>query len=399
MQHSISKQLVVFLAAVFAMTPYAIDSYLPAIPSIAESFGVKTSMVAVTVSMYVFGMAVGQLIGGPLSDKRGRKFAIITGLSVFALGSLILAFSDSLEYFWFWRVFQSVGGGIAVVGVPATIRDNADGREAAKLFSLIMLIMMIAPSIAPSVGAFINAVSSWHWIFISSGVIAIVVAIWGAAVLPANKPSKAGDKSSLTFLQVLQNRKARGYLIAQAFSYTVLMVFITNAPFAYIDHFQASEKLFSGLFIVNIVGLVIANRVNSYLLNKHDPESLLARFLSLQVLGGLVLIASIILAPSNIWFAVVGFVLCMAAHGGTMSNASASFLKHFKHGAGTASALLGAVQFFTGAIISAISALLTEHSLWPMVLIMLASTATALISTIKTNQNNLNMFKATEVEC
>nr|WP_255484182.1 MFS transporter [Agarivorans sp. B2Z047] len=137
MQQRISKKLIILLASVFAITPYAIDSYLPAIPIIATDFGVNTSLVAITVSIYVFGMALGQLIGGPLSDKYGRKPIMVIGLLIFAVCSVFLAFANNLALFWLWRILQSIGGGIAVVGVPAVIRDNAEGKEAAKLFSLV----------------------------------------------------------------------------------------------------------------------------------------------------------------------------------------------------------------------------------------------------------------------
>ncbi|MGY5449577.1 multidrug effflux MFS transporter [Agarivorans sp. MS3-6] len=387
MQQLISKKLVFMLAAVFAMTPFAIDSYLPAIPLIAEDFSVNTSMISMTVSLYVFGMALGQLIGGPLSDKYGRKPVMVMGLSIFAVCSVFLALANNLAYFWLWRCLQSIGGGIAVVGVPATIRDNAKGKEAAKIFSLVMLIMMIAPSVAPSIGTLILKYFGWHWIFISSGLLAAVVAIWAIFVMPKHtQPTHSATKVS--FASILANRQARGYLIAHAFGYAVLMTFITNAPFAYIVNFGVSEQLFSILFLANVVGVITINRLNAYMLNRVEPEKALVSFLGLQWFGGLILLSALILAPNNLWFAASGFIICMAATGGTMSNSNACFLKYFGRGAGTASALLGALQFFSGAAISAIAAMLTQHTLWPMVLIMLGSASIALISTLKANQLN-----------
>ncbi|WP_406611325.1 multidrug effflux MFS transporter [Agarivorans sp. JK6] len=397
MQQRISKKLIILLASVFAMTPYAIDSYLPAIPIIATDFGVSTSLVAITVSIYVFGMALGQLIGGPLSDKYGRKPIMVIGLLIFAVCSVFLALANNLALFWLWRILQSIGGGIAVVGVPAVIRDNAEGKEAAKLFSLVMLIMMIAPSIAPSVGTFILQVSNWHWIFISSGIFACVVAIWAIAVMPIQANTQHGPSNKVSFIDVLKHKHALGYLISQAFAYGVLMTFITNAPFAYIVKFGISEQLFSMLFIANVVGVVIVNRYNSYRLNHSEPEHMLVSFLAMQFVGAAVLVASIVFAPNNLWFAASGFIICMAATGGTMSNANVCFLKHFGKGAGTAQAVLGAIQFFAGAAISAVAAMLSHTSLWPMVLTMLASTTIALLSAHKANI--LNQKEKAELCC
>ncbi|MBR9728877.1 multidrug effflux MFS transporter [Shewanella intestini] len=384
MQQSISKSLIFLLAAVFAMTPYAIDCYLPAIPSIAADFNVNTAMISVTVSMYIFGMAVGQLIGGPLSDKYGRQPVMFAGLVMFGVCSLMLAIADSLSYFWFLRCLQSIGGGIAVVGVPATIRDNSEGKEAAKLFSLVMLIMMIAPSIAPAMGTLIMTTTSWHWIFISSAMFAIFVAIMSFFIMPKPK-ANINSIPSGGFMSVLKYKPARGYLIAVAFSYAVLITFITNAPFAYLVKFGISEALFSALFIGNVIGVVTVNRINAYFLNRYEAARMLVVFLCLQLFGGGILFASLFFMPDNLWFAAAGFITCMAATGGTMSNASACFLKFFAKNAGTASALMGATQFSVGALISGLTALFLHDSLWPMILVMFSCAAFALLSTMKTN--------------
>jgi DHA1 family bicyclomycin/chloramphenicol resistance-like MFS transporter len=387
MQKKITIKLIVLLAAVFAMTPFAINSYLPAVPLIADEMGVNISTISITVSIYIFGMAIGQLIGGPLSDKIGRKKIMVFGLIVFALCSLMLASTNNVELFWFWRTLQSIGGGIAVVGVSATIRDVAEGQEAAKLFSLIALIMMAAPSLAPLVGTVILNAFSWHWIFSLSGILALGVA--GAAVLIMPTPLKKINKvKSIGFKGVFQHKKAIGYLASVAFSYSVLITFIANAPFVYLIKYNVSPSLFSMLFMCNIAGLIIINRLNAYLLNSMEPEKLLPNFIKLQLFGCFILISSQLFAEQYLWFAVVGFVSCIAANGGIMANAKASFMRDFGDSAGTASAVLGATQFFVGASISALSAILTQDSVWPMILIMLICTSLSLTGALSANQLN-----------
>ncbi|WP_052260954.1 multidrug effflux MFS transporter [Photobacterium gaetbulicola] len=377
MNKHIPTSLLLLLAAVFALSPFAIDSYLPAIPTIAGDLGVNTSLVAVTVSIYVLGMAVGQLIGGPLSDRLGRKPTMVAGLLLFAGGSFMMAGVESLEMLWAWRIVQALGGGIAVVGVPATIRDNAVGKEAARLFSLIALIMMLAPSIAPTVGTLILRTQSWHWIFYLLCFLSTLIALNALVVMPKAKPAKKG-KASGGYLSVIKERRALGYLLAQAFGYAVLMTFITNAPLAYIDHFGVSAELFSGLFIANVIGIVIINRTNTFLLRTFEPSTLLKVFLSLQLIGGIVLITSQMMAPEELWFIVPGFVISIAANGGIMANSSACFMRYFDKNAGVASALLGAVQYGVGAGVSAMAAMLGGTSLWPMIIAMVGSTVIAL---------------------
>ena len=381
MKKNISMSLLLLLAAIFAMSPFAIDSYLSAIPVIADDLNTETSLVAVTVSIYILGLALGQLLGGPLSDRFGRMPIIVVGLLIFAVGSLLLASVQSLEMLWIWRVLQSIGGGIAVVGVPAIIRDNAVGKEAARLFSLIALIMMIAPAIAPTVGTLILHTLSWHWIFIMLSIVAVVVAAAAFIVMPDTIKTKK-NKASGGFLSIFKERRALAYLIAQGFAHAVLMTFITNAPFAYIEHFQVTAKLFSGLFIANVVGIVIINRINSLLLHRYEPASLLKGFLAMQLLGGMILVSSMIIAPENLWFAVIGFVTCTASTAGIMPNSSVCFMHYFEKNAGIASALLGAVQYGTSAAVSALAAMLTTDSLWPMILTMLVSTLIALMGAL-----------------
>ncbi|QIA64860.1 Bcr/CflA family efflux MFS transporter [Vibrio astriarenae] len=387
MNNTVSKTLVALLAAVFAMTPFAIDSYLPAIPTIADELNVGTGMVSITVSIYVFGLAIGQLIGGPLSDRFGRMKIMVMGLVIFAGCSLMLANSSSIESFWLWRILQSLGGGIAVVGVPATIRDNTEGKESAKLFALIALISMIAPSIAPTVGTTIMKLSSWHWIFIVSAVFALLVALAATKVLPKPK-SSAQLKHAVSYRQVFRTKQGQGYLISQSFSFSVLMTFIANGAFIYMIHFGVSPEEFSALFLVNVLGVALINRLNSFLLNTHAPEVLLVRFISMQVVGTVVLLLSQLVAPDNLWFALVGFIITISANGGIMANSNASFLKHFRKGAGVASAALGATQFFTAASISALAAVLSAHSLWPVVLIMFVSASVSLRGALKANSVN-----------
>ncbi|PKH06129.1 multidrug effflux MFS transporter [Moritella sp. Urea-trap-13] len=379
-----SKTLILTLAAVFALTPFTIDSYLPAMPTMAKAMGVDISLMSVTVSLYIFGLAIGQLIGGPLSDKKGRGFAMITGLAIFAIASLLLTTAAQIEVLWLWRVVQAIGGGMAVVGVPATIRDTCSGKEAAKLFSLIALIMMIAPSIAPTVGTIIMTVADWRWIFYGLAIIAVLVAILVMCFMPkaTNKVEvtlQPGEiKQKIGLLSVFSEKRALGFMVAQAFAYSVMMIFLTNASMMYMEVFGQTPQQFSVLFFANICGLVVVNRGNSFLLAKFEPEALLKAFLSLQVLGGIILVTASVMVPDALYVTVAGFVIAISANGAVISNASACFMKRFGRNAGSASAVLGAAQYTVGGTVSALSAFISMGSVQPVVIIMLISSITAL---------------------
>ena len=379
-----NKTLIVTLAAVFALTPFTIDSYLPAMPTMAKAIGVDISLMSVTVSLYIFGLAIGQLIGGPLSDKKGRRFAMTAGLVVFAIASILLTTANKIEVLWLWRVLQAIGGGMAVVGVPATIRDTTSGKEAAKLFSLIALIMMIAPSIAPTVGTIIMSLGDWRWIFYMLAIMALLVAILVMCFMPEPtesitlKSESSDIQKKFGLLSVFSEKRALGFMVAQAFAYSVMMIFLTNASMMYMEVFGQTPKQFSMLFFANICGLVVVNRANTFLLARFEPEVLLKGFLSLQVLGGIILVTASVIVPDALYVVVVGFVIAISANGAVISNSSACFMKRFGHNAGSASAVLGATQYTIGGTVSALSAFISLGAIQPVVIMMLLSSMIAL---------------------
>jgi len=381
MNKTISTSLLILLASISALTPFATDGYLSAIPVIAQDLNTDISLIAVTVSLYILGLAIGQLIGGPLSDKYGRKPIILAGLIIFSLTSFAIPYAHSLTALWLIRILQAIGGGIAVVGVPAIIRDNSSGKDSARLFSMIMLITMIAPSIAPSVGTLILKIANWQWIFTSLALLAIAVILAVLVIMPdLAKPQNEGLKDG--YLKVFKERRALKYLIVQSFTFSVLMTFLTNAPFAYLEYYKIDETLFSALLVLNVIAVTMMNRVNSFLLNYYEPTRLLIYFLTLQLLGVVILITTATLFADALYLTVLGFVLSTSSMGGVIPNSSACFMNYFEKNAGTAAATLGASQYLIGAAVSALAALMTTDSLWPIILVMLAATLIAISAAV-----------------
>lgn len=382
-KNSISIKLLLLLSAIFTITPFAIDSYLPAVQLMAHDLSLPDSLIAMTISLYVFGMAFGQLIGGTMSDGLGRSPVIIFGLLLFATCSVFLAHANSEFSLLFWRVIQSLGGGIAVVGVPAIIRDNAEGKEAARLFALIGLIMLIAPTIAPTIGTFILMIFTWHWIFYFVSGFAIVIAILTWLIMPASEGQRKFKNPISGFYLVLSEKRALGFLLAQAFGFSTLLTFITNSPLVYIGHFKVPVQTFSMLFVVNVVGIMLINRFNVLLLRKLDSVVLLQLFLGMQLVGCIAILLVTIFLPTNLVLSVVCIAVAMAANGGIIVNSTPCFLKFFGEHAGVASGILGASQYIVGGFISGVSTMLYTGSILYVFIIMTACTSIALYSAYK----------------
>ncbi len=266
-----SKPRFVFLMAlIMAGGPFAVDAYLPGMPAMSDSLGVGIDHIATTISYYVLGMALGQLIGGPLADKFQKRSLIVTGLAIYALSSLSIASSNDIVFIQIVRIIQAIGGGFAIVCVPPLVREREQGNAAAKLFGLIGLIFIIAPAIAPTIGGLILMVGNWQSIFYFMSAYAVLVIVFVLTSLP--KDPEAKGRQTIPVLKrywiVMQNKTALRYLVAQSSGYAIMMIFITNSSFIYQQHYGLSEQVFGLVFALNTIFNVIVNRVNSRLLSR-----------------------------------------------------------------------------------------------------------------------------------
>lgn len=361
-----------------AIGPFSLDAYLPAFPAMAESLGVSLSQVSLSVSVYIFTLSLGQLVGGPLSDQFGRQRVIFAGLGIYVLASLLIWQSERLETLLALRALQAFGAGWALVSVPALVRDRVQGVEAARLFSLIGLIMVVAPGIAPTVGGLLLTVGGWAFIF-------LCLALYALAVLPvlelvifrparqrakAASPSPTGAKVSILrrYREVLATRRALPFLFWQAASFSVLMIFVTHASFIYQRHYGASEHSFGFLFGANVIVMLLANLTNRALLERLGSRRILRRATCIQALGvaALILIA---LFDGPLYLFLPAMMITVGMVGAIAPNIQASFIEYFSVNSGTAAALLGASQFGIAGIASALSSQL-PHALAPIMLAM-----------------------------
>ena len=373
-KHSLALQL----AALVAITPLAIDTYLPAIPTIAEQLNSDIPTINLTVSIYLLGFALGQIIGGPLSDRLGRKPVALIGLSVFIVSSLAVTQVTDATAFLVLRFLQALGGGHASVVAGAMVRDRFEGQESAKVFSTIGMIMMVAPLIAPAIGAVFLAVSDWQSIFVFLALYAGLM-LW--VVTGRMKETRVRTHTEHSWIghywhsyaAVFNARASLPHLFSQACVSGILFILITNSSFIYIRYFGVSESVFPLFFAAVTSCSIIAGRVNLHLLKKHARLTILKRSSLLQLITISVLGLYILFGEPKIWPTVALLAATITAMGFTYSNNLSLYLDHHGHAGGSANAIFGCSTFFVGALLGGLSSFLHDGTLLPIGMLMLVS--------------------------
>ena len=354
------------LAMTMALGPLALDTYLPAFPAMAASLAANTHDISLSISLYVFVLAFGQLVAGPLSDRWGREPVMLGGLAMFGLASYLISNAQSLEQLLAFRGLQAFGGGWATVCVPALVRDRLSGVEAARFFSLIGLIMILAPAIAPSLGSLILSHYAWPAIFVVlAGYAFLMVGVLKLMLFGGDRsPQMINHDLSVwqRYRAVFATRPALRFMLIQTFSFAVMLLFISHSSFIYQEHFGASPSKFALLFGANIIVMLMANLSNRKLLNRFSSQQILRWSLSCQAMG-IVLLVVVTTFWHELWLFLPAMMITVGSMGAIVPNTQASFMEYFTTNGGTAAALLGATQFSVAGLIAAASSLLPESVL------------------------------------
>ena len=363
------------LAGLISVGPLAVDAYLPAMPVIASSLGVSIHQIELTLSVFLVGFALGQLIGGPLSDRYGRRATIISGLTLYVAGGLVAAFSTSIELLWVARLFQALGGGLGVVNTMAVIRDLYSGREAAKALSRVVAIMMAAPLFAPFLGSGLLLASGWRSIFIGLAVYGALLLAVLAWKLPETRRVSSGPSQSALrrYLEVLKHRPVLGFLVATAFSQASMFAFITGSSLLYMEYYGVSAQLFPVIFGLNILALIACNRLNVRLLGRASPLRILSIGQAMQLVTASLLLLVFLLVSPPLWLTVALIMLFIGMQGLIIANGMASAAEYFPHSAATTSAVMNASGFMMGALAGGAVGVLGDGSPLPLLGVMAAS--------------------------
>ena len=359
------KQMAILLAIMVAIMPFSVDAYLPAIKNIAVDLHTDIHLIERSLSTFILGVSAGQLLGGSLSDIKGRKNIALTGLLIYIIASIILIFVNSANQLMVLRLLQALGGGMTAVTVGAIIRDNYDGKYAAQMFALIGIIMMGAPLAAPTLGAVLQNLGGWRSIF-------AFLCFYGASVfallwrfLPKRKQAEPFTRHIfhnilMRYRRVLGQKQALGFLFFQATSFSSMMVFLTESPFVYMELYGLTPQQYAWAFGCNIITMATFNRITAWRLKRDSStQDILLWGIVIQLLTNFILGASVLimgLPP----FAVV--VLCVMLSVGTqglvVANTQALFMQHFREDSGSANALLSANQSLTGAMVGFLATVL-----------------------------------------
>lgn len=379
--------LVTFLlGSLTAVPPLAMDMYLPSLPEVTRSLHAPAATVQLTLTACLAGMALGQLVVGPMSDRWGRRRPLLAGLAVFVVATVLCALAPTVELLVAFRLAQGLAGAAAIVIARAVVRDLYDGMAMARFFSTLMLISGVAPIVAPLIGGQILRVTDWRGVFAVLTVVGVLIGVlvWTRlpeTLAPAQRHSGGVGEALRSMRALLADWSFTGYTLTGGFAFAALFAYISASPFVIQEIYGASPQTFSLLFGINSVGLVLVGQINGKILvGRVSLDRVL--FIGLAIV---VTAATALLLMSLGVFGEVGllpvaaalFVL-MSAMGITLPNTQALALMRTKHAAGSASALLGTTSFLIGAIASPLVGVAGEDTALPMAVVQLAAALVAL---------------------
>ncbi|MFD3840434.1 multidrug effflux MFS transporter [Streptomyces sp. NPDC058642] len=380
--------LVTFLlGALAAVPPMSMDMYLPALPEVTHSLGASASTVQLTLTACLIGMAVGQLVVGPMSDRWGRRGPLLAGLMVYVVASAMCAVAPNVESLITFRVLQGLAGSAGVVIARAVVRDLYDGLAMARFFSTLLLISSVAPIIAPVIGGQVLHLTSWRGIFVVlTGMgIALTVLVWRRLpeTLPPERRQRGGVRGAMWIMRGLFiDRVFTGYLMTNGFAYGALFSYIAASPFVIQDIYGASPQTFSLLFGLNSLGLLVTGQINGkVLVGRVRLDKVLGYGLALLAAGGLALLLvtqGVFGDPGTAGIAACLFVM-ISSLGLILPNTNALALMRTPHAAGSASALVGTSCFVMGAIASALVGIAGKGTAVPMAAVQLGSALAAMV--------------------
>lgn len=375
--------LILILGSLAALGPLSIDMYLPAFPDMSRSFDASASLIQLSLTACMLGMALGQLIVGPLSDVRGRKRPLMIALLAYLLASLACAVAPTIEVLIALRFIQGAAGASGIVISRAIVRDLFEGPELTRFFAALSLVNGTAPILAPVIGGQLLRFGDWHFVFYLLAILSTLMLLAVALRLPETLPLERRVEGNLTttlktFGRLLTDRVFIGYAFAQAFVMGAMFAYISGSPFVLQNIYGASPQQFSFLFGLNGIGIILAAQIAGRLAGRVDSERLMRISLTVVASASILLFLALTLTDQLIFvmiplFFVVSSVGLISTLGFTLA------MQNYGATAGSASALLGLLPMLVGSLVSPLVGIMGEQSAVPMGLIIMTLDCLALV--------------------
>lgn len=371
------RSLALVLGALAAMGPFSVDMYLPAFPALGESLGAAPGAVQATLAVYFLGMAAGQVFYGPVADRFGRRGPLFIGLGLFTVASVLCALAPDIGWLTGARLAQALGGCAGIVIARAVVRDVTDERGAVRLMASLMLVMGVAPIVAPIIGGALLPVFGWRGIFallaLYGVAMIVVIALALPETLPPDRRRRDGVAATLAiWWGLLRDARFMGHALAGGFIIGGMFAYITGSPFVFMELHGVLPQHYGFYFGANAVGIIVAGQVASRLAQRMEPARLLPVALHVALAAGLALLAVVLTGAFGFRGIVATLFFYVATIGAVMPLTVALGMGPHRAIAGNASALMGTLQFGIGAAVGGTLGLLQDGTALPMAAVVAA---------------------------
>ena len=395
--------IILILGFLSAIAPFSIDMYLPGFPAIAKDLHTSIESVSYSLSSFFIGVCIGQVLCGPLLDRYGRKMPLYAGMLLYTAATIGCVFTNSVELLIALRFLQAVGGCVSMVAPRAIIRDLFPVHESAKIFSYMILILGVSPIIAPTAGSYMVTHFGWHSIFILLTILGILLIIAVFAGLPESKqpdPNYSLQPKVIlsSFAIVLKQPQFFTYAITGAISAAGLFAYLAGSPYVFMELFGTTEQQYGGIFALIAAGLITSSQLNNWLLKKYSSQHIVRVTLSIQTITGLLLFGATAIGWLNLYSTIALIFVYLSCQGFNFPNSAALSMAPFTNHAGSASALMGAIQMGMGALASAAVGLFTPHNAMPLTGVMAACVLLAWLLLFFSTRKILFTAKPQDVE-
>lgn len=377
--------VLLLLGMLTAFGPMAIDMYLPSLPFMSRDLGSDTATGQLTLASFFAGLAIGQLVYGPVSDRLGRRLPLLAGIFIYTAASLGCAFASSMEMLIALRFVQALGASAAPLIARAVVADRCSGSEAARTYSLLMLIMGVAPILAPSIGSALMALGTWRivfWVLTGFGALALLWSLFGLEeTYPASvRNSRPREKALSAYRQVLTNRNVMPFALIASLGSAALFTYISNSANLIIEIYKVPPVHFAWVFGANAAALIAASQANRVLLTHHTPLNLIRRANLAMILLSVLMAISAVTGIGGMLGVLIPMFFVMASIGFTIPNATALCMAGDRQRSGTVSSVVGCLQFTVGATFAAVTGALHDGTALPMAAgILIAAVIAALL--------------------